>query len=94
VVLATDDMAATGQRFVSARVRYAGFEADCACPPNEGSVAPTPGREIPGTMFMVASVPCRICSYRRARQQALLAAMEALRSRPNPVVVSGTALAT
>ncbi|HTJ32684.1 MAG TPA: hypothetical protein VL738_05590 [Dactylosporangium sp.] len=59
VVLAADvrTVAATGQRFVAARVRCAGFEATVCLPADEHTTAPRPGAVIAGTMFLTASLP-------------------------------------
>jgi hypothetical protein len=53
----TRTVAATGQRFVAARVRCVGFEAEVCLPAGEGTVAPPPGSVIAGTVFLVASLP-------------------------------------
>jgi hypothetical protein len=48
---------ATGQRFVAARVRSAGFKADVCLPADDSTVAPMPGSVIAGTVFLVVSMP-------------------------------------
>jgi hypothetical protein len=48
---------ATGQRFVAARVRCTGFEADVCLPADEQTMAPAPGSVVAGTMVLVASLP-------------------------------------
>ena len=53
----TRTVASTGQRFVAARVRCVGFEAEVCLPAGEGTVAPPPGSVIAGTVFLVASLP-------------------------------------
>jgi hypothetical protein len=47
----------TGQRFIAARVRSAGFEADVCLPAHADSAAPAAGSVIAGTVFLVASLP-------------------------------------
>ncbi len=48
---------ATGQRFVAARVRCTGFEADVCLPADDQTVAPAPDSIIAGRTYLVASLP-------------------------------------
>ncbi|MFD2767075.1 hypothetical protein [Micromonospora eburnea] len=48
---------ATGQRFVAARVRTAGFEADVCLPAGDAGGVPQPGNVVAGTVFLVGSLP-------------------------------------
>ena len=59
VVLGADvrTVTSTGQRFVAARVRCAGFEADVCLPAGAETTAPAPGSVVAGTAFLVASLP-------------------------------------
>jgi hypothetical protein len=59
VVRAADvrTVAATGQRFVVARVRCVGFDADVCLAADDATAAPAPGNVIAGTVFLVASLP-------------------------------------
>jgi hypothetical protein len=50
-------VAMTGQRFIAARVRSAGFEADVCMPAGESTGAPAVGSVVAGTVFLVASMP-------------------------------------
>ncbi len=47
----------TGQRFVAARVRCLGFEAEVCFPAEVGTPIPVPGSIVAGTVFLVASMP-------------------------------------
>ena len=52
-------VAATGQRFIAARVRCAGFEATVCLPADDDQpTPPQPGGVIAGTMLLTASLPC------------------------------------
>ncbi|MEU2610282.1 hypothetical protein ABZ570_01640 [Micromonospora sp. NPDC007271] len=48
---------ATGQRFVAARVRTVGFEADVCLSAGDVRELPRPGNVIAGTVFLVGSLP-------------------------------------
>jgi hypothetical protein len=49
-------VALTGQDFIAARVRTAGFEADVCLAAADHPTIPTPGQVIGGTVFLVASL--------------------------------------
>jgi hypothetical protein len=59
LVLAADirTVSMTGQRFIAARVRSAGFEADVCMPADESTAPPSPGNIVAGTVYLVASMP-------------------------------------
>ncbi|MEO6349032.1 MAG: hypothetical protein ABIP53_00055 [Candidatus Limnocylindrales bacterium] len=46
----------TGQRFIAARVRSSGFEADLCMSAREHAIVPGPGAVVGGTVFMVGSI--------------------------------------
>ncbi len=48
---------ATGRQFITARVHCGVFETDVCLPVHAGTVDPTPGNVIAGTVFLVASLP-------------------------------------
>ncbi|NJC83179.1 hypothetical protein [Planosporangium mesophilum] len=65
-------VAVTGQEFVVARVRTAGFEVDVCLSADDVRELPRPGNVIGGTMFLVASLPVVATTDRHAGKRSWL----------------------
>jgi hypothetical protein len=63
---------ATGQQFVVARVRTAGFEVDLCLSADDARELPRAGNVVGGTVFLVASLPFAVAEDTEARRRSWL----------------------